>query len=109
MQYLAVTLLICTLSSVYLSENQNHEVKESTKSDMKELKKGTPQSQQKANKPVKPNNKVRYVVEIIGFSASVAAFLFFILLRICPPLCRWESGSYKRRYLDTQIKVGEIF
>ena len=90
------------------SKVQNHELNNATQSDARVLKKGTPQSQQHVSGQKKPDGKVRYVVEIIGFSASIAAFLFFILLRVCPPLCRWESGSYKRRYLDDQLTVGEV-
>ena len=48
------------------------------------------------------------VTIISGFVVSVAAFAFFILLRCCPPLCRQESKNLRRRYIDSQLQIGEL-
>ena len=42
------------------------------------------------------------------FGLSVVSLVFFIFLQICPPLCRQETKTLHRRYIDTRLSLGEV-
>jgi hypothetical protein len=109
MLVVGVILLVFNLSSVQSAEDADKIIGVSEEFKMKELRKGTPQSQQQSHKSVEPDTKVRFVVEIVGFSCSIGAFLFWIMLRVCPPICRAQYGQTNRRFEDKQLPTGEIF
>ena len=44
----------------------------------------------------------------VMFGVSMLSLVFFILLYICPPLCRQETKALHRRYIDTQLQIGEL-
>ena len=42
------------------------------------------------------------------FGVSLLSLLFFVALFFCPPLCRQETKTLHRRYIDTQLQIGEL-
>ena len=42
------------------------------------------------------------------FGLSVVSLVFFVSLYICPPLCRQETKTLHRRYIDTHLSIGEV-
>ena len=44
----------------------------------------------------------------VMFGVSLLSLAFFLLLYICPPLCRQETKALHRRYIDTQLQIGEL-
>ena len=46
---------------------------------------------------------------LLIFAVGVLAVVFFWLLSLFPPLCRFESHRHtKRRYIDSRLSIGEL-
>ena len=77
--------------------------------DMVSANQVTEENKDSDDEEVEIDNYKSFEVTIIsGFVASVVAFAFFLLLRCCPPLCRQETKNLRRRYIDSQLQIGEL-
>ena len=57
----------------------------------------------------KQSDKQNDNIILLIFAVGVLAVVFFWLLSLFPPLCRFESHRHtKRRYIDTRLSIGEL-
>ena len=101
MRTISAILLICALSAIQSSRILSTQDGVSKKLDVLRESRESGEGSEDEHQEVDP-------VIYIAFIALLLAIGFYFLIEICPPLCRSESGLHPRRYMDTQLRIGEI-